>query len=507
MAQVFHNPAEESFTLANVSAKEGADFLRVCIITPSFPSEPIDGMFLTMSLEIAEGLKNAGHEVMVVTLSMDKEGDGRVRDLPVYRVLINENCNFGWGGILRLGLIGYWASQSLELYTRARERVAAFNPDIIETHDYFGLGFPWVVEGSYPVAMRCIGSLPVVMANGSLGDISAMELNIARALELATVTGADALMSLCYDLPARISQQSGLELDRFKIIRTPLTMCCEPSKKSDHSGAVGKFPQLFSWGRGEPQKGFDLIVEAMPAIKKRFPSAYLSIAGNQNYCKEYSQKIQTRVDELHLSESVSFEGELPRAEIQRIAVESDICIFVSRYETACYACLEAMSYGACVIASAAGGLGEYVQDRKTGLLIDVDDRAALEASVIELSDDARLREKLAEAGRQSIKEMCSPARAIAETVAVYEEAIVSFQTGLNARERARKTVPNIMQFLQIAALDKSHGEAITKLAGENYAKGFRDGRNYEQINFTAQSALQKPSVLRRIARKVKRLIQ
>ncbi|MBA3992075.1 MAG: hypothetical protein C0469_01015 [Cyanobacteria bacterium DS2.3.42] len=464
-------------------------------------------MFLTMSLEIAEGLKNAGNEVMIVTLSMDKEGEDTVRGMPVFRVLINENCNFGWGGILRLGLIGYWSSQALELYTRARSLVAAFNPDIIETHDYFGLGFPWVMEGSYPVAMRCIGSLPVVMANGSLGDISPMELNIARAVELATITGADALMSLCHDLPARISQNSGLEPERFTIIRTPLTLGPEPTKKTGDGLAEGKFPQLFSWGRIDPQKGFDLIVEAMPAIKKRFPSVYLRIAGNESYCKEYSQNLKSRVEELQLSDSVSFEGELPRSDIQRFAVESDICIFASRYETACYACLEAMSYGCCVVAAAAGGLGEYVQDRKTGLLIAVDDRAALEASVIELSENTQLRERLAESGRASVMEMCSPARAIKETISVYREAIDSFQKGSRARERARSTVPNIMQFLAIASLDKSHGDAITKLAGENYANGFRDGRNYEQANFAARLAGQRPSMLRRIARKVKRLIK
>lgn len=480
--------------------------MRVCIITPSFPSEPIDGMFLTMSLEIAEGLKNAGNEVMVVTLSMDKEGEDTVRDIPVHRVRINENCNFGWGGILRLGLIGYWASQALELYTRARERVVSFNPDIIETHDYFGLGFPWVMDGSYPVAMRCIGSLPVVMANGSLGDISPMELNIARALELATMTGADALMSLCQDLPAKISQHSGLELDRFKIIRTPLTIVSEPKKRDVDAGVAEQFPQLFSWGRIDPQKGFDLIVESMPAIKKRFPSAHLRIAGNQSYCKEYSEKLRSRVEELHLSDSVTFEGELPRADIQRYAVQSDICIFASRYETACYACLEAMSYGVCVVATAAGGLAEYVQDRKTGLLIAVDDRAALEASVIELCENVQLRESLAASGRDSVIQMCAPDRAVRETISVYEEAIRSFKNSSGTRERARVTVPNIMQFLAIASLDKSHGEAITKLAGENYARGFRDGRNYEQSNSAGQSPAQKPSVLRRIARKVKRLI-
>lgn len=480
--------------------------MRVCIITPSFPSEPIDGMFLTMSLEIAEGLRNAGNEVMVVTLSMDKDGEDTVRGIPVHRVRINENCNFGWGGILRLGLIGYWASQTLELYTRARERVVSFKPDIIETHDYFGLGFPWVMDGSYPVAMRCIGSLPVVMANGSLGDISPMELNIARALELATMTGAYALMSLCHDLPARIAEHSELEIDRFKIIRTPLTIVSEPKKRDVNRGGAENFPQLFSWGRIDPQKGFDMIVEAMPAIKKRFPSAHLRIAGNQNYCKEYSEKLKNRVDELHLSDSVSFEGELPRADIEKFAIQSDICIFASRYETACYACLEAMSYGACVVATAAGGLAEYVQDRKTGLLIAVDDQAALESSIIELSEDTKLRESLAASGREGVMEMCSPEKAIRETISVYEEAIASFGAGGSARERARKTVPNIMQFLAIASLDKSHGDAITKLAGENYAKGFRDGRNYEQANFAGAPAGQKTSVLRRIARRVKHLI-
>ena len=71
--------------------------------------------------------------------------------------------------------------------------------------------------------------------------------------------------------------------------------------------------------------------------------------------------------------------------------------------------LEAMGQGVPGVASAVGGVPDVVDDGRTGLLVPVDDAAALTAAMAQLLADPDRRAAMGEAARQAVRMRHSPA--------------------------------------------------------------------------------------------------
>lgn len=471
--------------------------MKVVLVTPSFPSEPIDGDSLAMSLEIAVGLQSVGHEVLVVTLSSDNVGEDVVHGMRVLRVLPKFDDYNGLAAFPQLMVPSYWLYCSLALFEVASSAVDQFNPDIIECHDCSGLGMPWVTDGKYPVLIRMIGSLAEMMRNGSEAGTE-MARHFAIMSEIATVGGAALAVSLCDDLVDKMKKLGGLPDEHFRTIRTPLRAAVGlPERAADNGGS---FPRLLFWGRVDPQKGCEYLIEALPKIAKAYPRVKLVMAGVA-YHASYETRLKARVAEFGLSENVQFPGPLSRADLMSLAVNSDLCVFPSRYETACYAALEAMSYGCCVVATKVGGLAEYVEHDLTGWLVPDADSDALADAIIQLSGDDDLRQRLARTAAIRVLEVCDPAKAIAQSEAAYADAILRFRPPLNAGR-----FPAIAQTLSMALADRSLFKYIQTMREEGYAEG--NAAAYAEVasKSLAQAAMvPEPAVSYSTASRVKRL--
>jgi glycosyltransferase involved in cell wall biosynthesis len=78
-----------------------------------------------------------------------------------------------------------------------------------------------------------------------------------------------------------------------------------------------------------------------------------------------------------------------------------------------------MAAGLPVVASRVGGISEIVADGETGLLVEPDDAESLAAALERLVDDAELRARFGEAGRQRAAERFSWDRAAAAYRAIF----------------------------------------------------------------------------------------
>ena len=149
-------------------------------------------------------------------------------------------------------------------------------------------------------------------------------------------------------------------------------------------------------GRLAPIKGIKFLVRAMPLVKSRVPDATLEIAGSG----EEEGALREEVGRLGLTGSVRFLGWRDEVPFGRW----DIFAMPSLEESFGISALEAMAAGLPVVASAAGGLAELVEDGKTGWLTPVSDPEALAARLVELLQDAREREAMGIAGRARANE-------------------------------------------------------------------------------------------------------
>jgi len=97
---------------------------------------------------------------------------------------------------------------------------------------------------------------------------------------------------------------------------------------------------------------------------------------------------------------------------------ADVAVLSSRDEGLGTTLLDAMLAGVPVVATAAGGVTEVVRDGVDGLLTPVGDGAALGAAIIRVLDDARVREGLARAGRERVRQF-SIERTVGGTLDAY----------------------------------------------------------------------------------------
>ncbi|MBK9140852.1 MAG: glycosyltransferase family 4 protein [Candidatus Melainabacteria bacterium] len=225
-----------------------------------------------------------------------------------------------------------------------------------------------------------------------IGNVPVADGQLIEALELSTVAACDRLISICDDMAGWWSENTGIDRSSIDVIRTPMSFSESlPARKGRFSAT---YPTIFFLGRVERLKGADLLVEALPAVVSEFPEARLLIGGPETteygHERPFGDFLRQRLSELGLSQHVDFLGAMGRREIIEMAVEADICAFPSRYETACYACIEAMSYGAFCLATRVGGLQEYCKHSESGWLVDPNDPKALAEGIIHaVNDDLR----------------------------------------------------------------------------------------------------------------------
>lgn len=148
-------------------------------------------------------------------------------------------------------------------------------------------------------------------------------------------------------------------------------------------------PVIGAIGRLDPQKGFDVLVQAIAAL----PTATLVIVGDG----AEHRNLERQARELGVSNRVVITGW--REDARSLLSGFDIFALPSRFEGFPLVVLEAMQAGVPVVATAVGSVSEAVIDGETGLIVPEEDAAALARALASLLADEPLRRRLAEAGK------------------------------------------------------------------------------------------------------------
>lgn len=125
----------------------------------------------------------------------------------------------------------------------------------------------------------------------------------------------------------------------------------------------GAGPHLVAVGRMTRQKGFDVLIDAMPAILACLPAADLTILGEGPLAPELTSQAQR----LGLTNAIHFGGfqENP----WRYLKHADLFVLPSRYEGTPNVLLEALALGTKVVASDCPGAIREVRDYHGGMLL------------------------------------------------------------------------------------------------------------------------------------------
>ncbi len=107
------------------------------------------------------------------------------------------------------------------------------------------------------------------------------------------------------------------------------------------------------------------------------------------------------ITELGLTDHFTFTGF--RSDVPTLLAAMDVVVLATHFEGFGLAVLEAMAEGRPVVATAVGGIPEFVRDGETGLLHRHEDDAHLASQIEALLRDRTRAERLGESGRRLVK--------------------------------------------------------------------------------------------------------
>ena len=185
--------------------------------------------------------------------------------------------------------------------------------------------------------------------------------------------------------------------------------------------SAGDGINILSLSSGREIKNLDALIEAFSRIRHRMGSSKLFLA-----CHGASaERIVRLVGQKGLDPHVLFTGEIVGPVKEKYYRASHIYCNVSHFENFPLSLLEAMKYGAAVVASRVGGIPEFVEDGKNGLLTSPTDVDEIASALLRLYADTDLRKRLVENGLRTVKDH-SISRTINEYVSLYRR--VAYRT-------------------------------------------------------------------------------
>ena len=172
-------------------------------------------------------------------------------------------------------------------------------------------------------------------------------------------------------------------------------------------------------GRAEPQKRFDLLIEAFVALAADRPRAHLAIAGDGSSLPGLRRQVEA------LSPSAAARVHLlgHRGDVAALHHAFDVFVQASDYEGTPNAVLEAMALGTPIVATRAGGTEEIAHDGRHARLVDCGDREGLVRAMAELHDDPARGQAFAAAARRRVETDLSFATRVARVEGIYEQLV------------------------------------------------------------------------------------
>jgi len=305
--------------------------------------------------------------------------DRRARDLPIDYLEIPERHSFDprvWPSLLRT----------------VRER----RIDIVHAHEY--------KTDVYALALaRAAGATPLATAHGWTGH-SPRERRFYYPVDRQLLRWYPRVIAVSSEIRDTL-QRAGVRPDRIVTLPNGIDAAAfrrDRAAERDVRAELGLTPRdvaVGSVGRLEPQKRFDLLIDAVAALRLDRP-VKLFIVGDGSQREALERHAKAR----GIAASCRLLGH--RADVSRLHHAFDLYVQSSDYEGTPNTVLEAMALETPVVSTSAGGTCDVLRDGVDGLLVPCGDAAAI-ARAIErtVGDAAAARTRVAAARARVEREL------------------------------------------------------------------------------------------------------
>jgi glycosyltransferase involved in cell wall biosynthesis len=189
----------------------------------------------------------------------------------------------------------------------------------------------------------------------------------------------------------------------------------DPALVRTEVGVPGHAPLVLFAGRLAPQKGVEDLVAALDLLQHVRPEIRTLIVGDG----PLRGQLEETAHAFRLNGLVRFLGH--RDDVPRLLAAADLLVLPSLYEGLPNVALEAMRFSKPVVATAAPGTTEVVEDGRTGLLVPLRSPSALAQAIRTVLDDTDLARRLGAAGRARVETEFRADTMVARFAELYEQ--------------------------------------------------------------------------------------
>lgn len=271
---------------------------------------------------------------------------------------------------------------------RAALHEPARGADLVHAH---GLTAGWLAA-----SLRRRPPLVVTVHNLVLAGAGPMT-PILRALEGSLPARVDSTVATSDQVARRFTGVAGA--GRVTVIppawpapvvrRPPVEVRTELSVGADQ-------PLVLTVARLHPQKGLDILIEAVEQLHRRLPSVRWVVLGTG----PAEAALRQRIEQLGLVEVVTLAGR--RATVADEMAAADVVAIPSRWESGPLVGFEAMHLGRPVVSTAVGAMPQIIDDGISGRLVPVGDATALSVAIESVLADPAAAAVMGEAGRRAV---------------------------------------------------------------------------------------------------------
>jgi glycosyltransferase involved in cell wall biosynthesis len=390
--------------------------MRILMLSWEYPPRIVGGIARHVE-ELSVDLVKQGHEVHVVTANhpntLEHEDDRGVKVHRVKNLEFNTPDFLSWVLQLNSGMIAY----ALELH-----REQPF--DLIHAHD-------WLVAQAGVALKKGLG-VPLV------GTIHATEIGRNKGHLWTDLSKYINQMEwfLCFEswrvivcsqyMEKEVGGHFQVPTDKLDVIPNGVDfkkfdpkMNAEDRQNFRRQFADDNQKLVFFVGRMTPEKGAQVLLEAVPKVLAGYHDARFVIVGRGGFLDE----LKRRANELGVGPYVNFTGFVSDEDLLKLYQVIDVAVFPSLYEPFGIVALEGMAARVPTVVSDTGGLGDIVEHTRSGLTTFPGNPESLSWGILEVLKNPDYAETLRTNARKRVEDVFNRNLIAKATSGVYERIL------------------------------------------------------------------------------------
>jgi len=373
--------------------------LRIAFATPEYVTERhFDGGLANYINRVSKVLAGLGHDVHVVTLSLQNEAEFEHEGVMVHRLTLKS----GWQNLNRLTRYSlsttlHWLNFSTQVFRKLKQLHRQEPFHLIQYPNYSSCGV-----FSIPF-LRTAHVVRTSSYDPDCNDLAGIKRNldstISERLQVLQYRLTRNVHVPSFAMQTMLSTKAGVR--SASVIRSPFYVETTEWDTTVWEEFLKDKKYLLYFGRFQLHKGFHTLVQALPQFFEQYADAYVVLVGRdvetrlassmaayaRSHCSQFAHRL------------ILLEN-LPHSQLYPVIDRSHLVALPSLIDNLPNSCMEAMGIGKVVIGTKGTSFEELITDGVNGFLVDPDNPAALADKLIAAWVDPKLDEMSAAAKRR-----------------------------------------------------------------------------------------------------------